>query len=120
MEAYAVIETGGKQYRIEAGQTLDVERLEGDAGAQIAVGRVLALSDGSALSVGTPVVEGATVTAEIIEQLRGPKVVSFKKKRRKGYKRKLGHRQELTRIKIVSLDGKPRVKKATTKEKAEV
>ena len=107
MEAYAVIETGGKQYRVGAGETLDVERLDGEAGASIALDRVLALSDGTSLTVGTPTVEGAAVTAEILEHLRGPKVISFKKKRRKGYKRKQGHRQELTRIKIVQLGGTP-------------
>ncbi len=117
MEAYAVIETGGKQYRIGEGQSLDVERLEGETGQQVAIDRVLALSDGSALSIGTPVVDGATVTVEIVEHLRGPKVISFKKKRRKGYKRKLGHRQELTRIKIVQIGGKkPAKKKATAKK----
>ena len=108
MEAYAVIETGGKQYRVGAGETLDVERLDGEAGASIALDRVLALSDGTSLTVGTPTVEGVAVTAEILEHLRGPKVISFKKKRRKGYKRKQGHRQELTRIKIVQLGGTPR------------
>ena len=107
MEAYAVIETGGKQYRVGAGETLDVERLDGEAGASIALDRVLALSDGTSLTVGTPTVEGAAVTAEILEHLRGPKVISFKKKRRKGYKRKQGHRQELTRIKIAQLGGTP-------------
>lgn len=107
MEAYAVIETGGKQYRVGAGETLDVERLDGEAGASIALDRVLALSDGTSLTVGTPAVEGVAVTAEILEHLRGPKVISFKKKRRKGYKRKQGHRQELTRIKIVQLGGTP-------------
>lgn len=107
MEAYAVIETGGKQYRVGAGETLDVERLDGEAGASIALDRVLALSDGTSLTVGTPAVEDVAVTAEILEHLRGPKVISFKKKRRKGYKRKQGHRQELTRIKIVQLGGTP-------------
>ena len=103
MEAYAVIETGGKQYRVTAGATLHVERLADEAGASVQFDRVLALSDGSQLTVGTPAIDGAAVSAEVVEHLRGPKVFSFKKKRRKGYKRKVGHRQELTRIRITSL-----------------
>jgi large subunit ribosomal protein L21 len=123
MEAYAVIETGGKQYRVGEGQILEVERLEGEAGAKITIDRVLAQSDGTTLTLGTPTVEGAAVTAEVLEQLRAPKVISFKKKRRKGYKKKIGHRQELTRIKIVQLGGKAkstRKKKAAAEEPAEV
>lgn len=115
MEAYAVIETGGKQYRVTEGTTLEVERLADEAGKQVQLDRVLALSDGSSLTVGTPLVAGAAVTAEIVEHLRGPKVFSFKKKRRKGYKRKVGHRQELTQIRIVSLSAAP-----ATEETAEV
>ena len=122
MEAYAVIETGGKQYRVGEGQLLEVERLEGDAGAKIQIDRVLAQSDGTTLTVGTPTVSGAAVTAEVVEHLRGPKVISFKKKRRKGYKKKIGHRQELTRIKIVQLGAKTKStkKKAAAEEPAEV
>jgi large subunit ribosomal protein L21 len=123
MEPYAVIQTGGKQFRVIAGDTLEVERLEGDAGAKLTLDQVLALSDGATLTVGTPTVAGATVTVEVIEQLRGPKVVSFKKKRRKGYKKKIGHRQELTKIKIVELGGtKKQTKKAAqaAEEPAEV
>lgn len=105
MEAYAVIETGGKQYRVTAGATLHVERLADEAGTTLQFERVLALSDGTQLTVGTPAIAGAAVTAEVVEHLRGPKVYSFKKKRRKGYKRKVGHRQELTRIRIISFTG---------------
>lgn len=106
MEAYAVIETGGKQYRVGEGQVLDVERVEGEAGSTITLDRVLAQSDGKTLTVGAPTVSGATVTAEVIEHLRAPKVISFKKKRRKGYKKKIGHRQGLSRIKVVQLGAK--------------
>ena len=121
MEAYAVIETGGKQYRVGEGQVLDVERLEGEAGSKITVDRVLALSDGTSLSVGTPTVSGAKVTVEVLEHLRAPKVVSFKKKRRKGYKKKIGHRQELTRIKVLQLGAKAKsTKKKAAEEPAEV
>ena len=103
MEAYAVIETGGKQYRIEKGNTLDIERIEAEPGQSVKLSNVLALSDGKELTVGAPQVEGAEITAQVVEHLRGPKVVAFKKKRRKGYKKKIGHRQELTKIKIESL-----------------
>jgi len=100
MDAYAVIETGGKQYRVVQGDVLLVERLPGEAGAVVRIEPVLACSNGTSLSIGKPVVAGAFVEAEIVEQLRGPKVVSYKKKRRKGYERKVGHRQELTRIRV--------------------
>ncbi len=103
MDSYAVIETGGKQYRVTKGDVLDVERLEGDVGSTVTLSQVMALNDGASLSVGTPAVEGAEVTAEIVDQFRGKKVVSFKKKRRKGYHRKVGHRQELTRLKIADI-----------------
>ncbi len=97
MEAYAVIETGGKQYRVEAGQTIEIERLKDEEGKEVALDTVLAVSDGSSLKVGTPYISGASVVLEIKEHFRGKKVVNFKKKRRKGYHRKMGHRQELTR-----------------------
>lgn len=103
MDAYAVIETGGKQYRVKQGDELDVERLDGEAGAKIKLDRVLALSNGTDLTVGTPVVSGASVSAEIVDQHRGEKVINFKKKRRKGYHRKVGHRQELTRVRVESI-----------------
>jgi len=97
---YAVIETGGKQYRVSKGDVLDVERLEVAVGKKVHIDPVLALSDGKQLTVGTPAVEGATVTGEVVEHLRGNKLTVYKKKRRKGYERKIGHRQELTRLKI--------------------
>jgi large subunit ribosomal protein L21 len=100
MEPYAVIESGGKQYRVREGDRLDVELLEAEPGSVVTLNRVLAVSDGKALSVGAPVVDGAEVTAEVVDHHRGPKVVSFKKKRRKGYHRKVGHRQGLTRLRV--------------------
>ncbi|VGO15142.1 50S ribosomal protein L21 [Pontiella desulfatans] len=99
MEAYAVIETGGKQYRVQQGDVLDIELLATDEGASVEFD-ALAVSNGSELSIGTPVVEGAKVKASVVENLRGKKIYSFKKKRRKGYRRKIGHRQELTKIKV--------------------
>ncbi len=100
METYAVVETGGKQYRIKKGDRLRVERIDGDSGSTVTLDRILAVSDGTRFSVGTPDIEGARVTAQIVEQTRGDKVFSFKKKRRKGYHKKIGHRQELTVLKV--------------------
>jgi large subunit ribosomal protein L21 len=103
MEAYAVVETGGKQYRVQAGDTLQVEKLDAAVGENITLDQVLALSDGSSLKVGKPVVDGATVQAVVEDQIRGEKVINFKKKRRKGYTRKVGHRQSLTVLKVESI-----------------
>ena len=99
MEAYAVIETGGKQYRVQQGDVLDVELLKVEAGSSVEFD-VLAVSNGSELSIGTPVVSGAKVKVSVVEDPRGKKIYSFKKKRRKGYRRKIGHRQGLTKIKV--------------------
>lgn len=104
MEAYAVIETGGKQYRVQKGDVVAVELLDGaEAGQSVELGRVLAINDGSGLKIGTPVVAGAKVMAEVVAEFRAPKVVAFKKKRRKGYHRKVGHRQNLLKVKIASI-----------------
>lgn len=103
MEAYAVIETGGKQYRVQQGDVLDVELLATEEGASVEFD-ALAVSNGSELSIGTPVVDGAKVKASVVKNLRGEKIYSFKKKRRKGYRRKIGHRQELTKIKVEAIN----------------
>ncbi len=100
MEAYAVVETGGKQYRVSAGDTLSVEKLDAQAGDKVELPNVLAVSDGEKLTIGTPTVADAKVISTVVDQTRGPKVVSFKKKRRKGYSRKIGHRQSLTVLKV--------------------
>jgi large subunit ribosomal protein L21 len=99
---YAIIETGGKQYRVEPGDVLDVERLPGPAGEspEVTFERVLLLGGDGDVQVGTPTVEGARVTAARVGDVRGPKVVVFKMKRRKGYRRKNGHRQDLLRVRI--------------------
>ena len=96
---FAVIRTGGKQYRVVKGDVLDIERLDGDAGAAITFGEVLM----TAGKIGVPTVSGASVMAEIVEQTRSAKVVAFKKKRRKNTHRKRGHRQHLTRVKITDI-----------------
>ena len=104
MEAYAVIETGGKQYRVQKDDVLSVELLDNvEAGQTIELGRVLALNDGSGLKIGSPVLADVKVTAEVVAEFRAPKVVAFKKKRRKGYHRKVGHRQNLLKVKIASI-----------------
>jgi large subunit ribosomal protein L21 len=103
MDAYAVIKTGGKQYRVQDGDKLTVEKLNGEAGDSIALDEVVAVSNGKDLNVGTPTVDGASVKASIVKHVRGPKVVNYKKKRRKGYERKVGHRQDMTIIQIDSV-----------------
>ena len=99
---FAVIRTGGKQYRVAKDDVLDVERLEGDEGASVTFADVLVLG-GSQPTYGTPIVEGASVGAEIVAQKRGPKVIAFKKKRRKNTHRKRGHRQHLTTVRITDI-----------------
>lgn len=103
MDAYAVIETGGKQYRVQKDTVLAVELLGRDAGETVEFDQVLAVSDGSELTIGTPVVANAKVTATVVENFRDKKVVAFKKKRRKGYRKKTGHRQNLTKLKIETI-----------------
>ena len=102
---FAVIKTGGKQYKVAADDEITVMLLQGEAGAQITFSEVLALYDGEAHHVGAPLVSGATVTAEIVEQARGPKVYAFKKRRRKNSKRKRGHKQDLTIVRILDIVG---------------
>ena len=103
MEAYAVVETGGKQYRVTPGQKLEIEHLEVEAGQEVDAGAVLAVSDGQQLKIGAPLVDGAKVVFTVVEHKRGEKVINFKKKRRKGYERKVGHRQELTVVQVKSI-----------------
>jgi large subunit ribosomal protein L21 len=103
MEAYAVLETGGKQYLVKANDVLKVERFAAEVGATVELKPVLAVSDGSNLTVGKPEVAGASVKASVLDLVRGPKLVSYKKKRRKGYARKIGHRQDLALIRIDSI-----------------
>lgn len=97
---YAVIKTGGKQYRVEQGDTLAIERVDGDAGAQVSFDEVLLVGSDSATTVGRPLVQGASVKGTIVEQGRAKKVIIFKFRRRKNYKRKKGHRQYFTRVRI--------------------
>jgi len=97
---YAVIKTGGKQYTVCKGDTVRVEKLPGDVGGSLEITDVLAVGGGEDMKVGQPIIEGARVVAEIVEQDRAKKIIVFKKKRRKGYSKKQGHRQSYTALKI--------------------
>ncbi|MGQ0672687.1 MAG: 50S ribosomal protein L21 [Hyphomicrobium sp.] len=102
---FAVIQTGGKQYRVAKDDVLTVEKLDGDAGASIEFTDVLMVGSGESFKVGKPLLSGAKVTAELVEQTRGPKVIAFKKRRRKNSRRKRGHRQDLTTVRITGITG---------------
>jgi large subunit ribosomal protein L21 len=99
---FAVIRTGGKQYKVAKDDVVSIEKLEGDAGASVTFGEVLMLG-GEALKTGAPLVSGASVVAEILEQGKGEKVIAFKKRRRKDTRRKRGHRQHFTKVKITEI-----------------
>lgn len=100
---FAVIKTGGKQYKVAADDEIVIMSLDGEAGAEITFDQVLSYSDGTTMQVGAPLVEGATVAAEIVEQTRSKKTISFKKRRRQNSKRKRGHRQDLTVVRITDI-----------------
>ncbi|HWP97203.1 MAG TPA: 50S ribosomal protein L21 [Syntrophomonadaceae bacterium] len=103
---YAIISTGGKQYRVTEGTVLKVEKLEVEAGEQITLDQVLMLSDGDGnCKIGNPVVEGAQVTARVVEQGRDKKVVVYKYKKRKNYHKKQGHRQSFTKLIVQTIEG---------------
>ena len=97
---YAVVETGGKQYKVKSGDTLRVEKLEGDIGSEITLDKVLLAGEGDSVKAGAPYLDGASVSAKIVEQHHTRKVVVFKYKRRKGYRVKRGHRQHYTALRI--------------------
>lgn len=100
---YAVIKTGGKQYRVATDETLVIEKLDGVAGDKVAFDEVLMLGEGDQVTVGAPTVAGAKVEGEIVEQGRGPKIIVFKKRRRQNSRRKNGHRQPETLVKITAI-----------------
>ncbi len=97
---YAIMETGGKQYRVSAGQVLNVDRIDANPGDPLSIDRVLFLSKEGTMITGTPYIEGATVKASVVETAKNRKVIVFKMKPRKGYRRLRGHRQYFTKIKI--------------------
>lgn len=100
---YAIIKTGGKQYRVSEGQTLRVEKLDGEKGDSVRLGDVLLLGGEGDTRIGTPLLDGAVVEAQIVRQARAKKIIVFKKKRRKGYHKKQGHRQYFTELKITGI-----------------
>jgi large subunit ribosomal protein L21 len=104
-QLFAVIKTGGKQYSVTAGDTITVMTLAGEPGDSVAFDRVLMLSGDGVPALGTPFIEGASVAGEIVEHTRGPKAIAFKKRRRQNSKRKRGHRQDLTLVRITGLPG---------------
>ena len=116
---YAVMSSGGKQYRVEPGTTLNVERLAAEPGASVTFDRVLLVADGDEILVGTPLVAGATVRGTVLAEELGPKLVIFKFKQKVKYRRRTGHRQHLTRVRIDAIDQEGRKpRKATPKAEA--
>lgn len=102
---YAVIESGGKQYKVSEGAVIRVEKLPGETGGTVEFDRVLAVGNSEKISVGTPVLENASVTAEVLSHGRGGKIIAYKFKRRKDTDRKVGHRQDYTELKIKEING---------------
>lgn len=100
---YAIVEIAGQQFKVQKDQKLYVHRLKAEAGSKIDFDKVLLVDNDGKVTLGAPAIEGAKITAEVIEHLKGDKVIIFRKKRRKGYKKKNGHRQFLTSIKITSI-----------------
>ena len=101
---YAVLETGSKQYRVAAGDKLEIERLDTEAGKSFTFDKVLLVNNDGKVTIGSPTVSGAKVTADVVEHIRGEKKLTFKMKRRKGYHKTIGHRQELTVVKITAIN----------------
>jgi len=102
---YAIIKTGGKQYRVAPGDVISVEKLDGEPGSELRFEEVLLTARDGAIQVGTPTVAGAQVTAEVLRQGRGKKILVYKKKRRKNYRRRQGHRQDLTTVRVSAITG---------------
>jgi|TARA_B110000014_G_scaffold239010_1_gene206098 large subunit ribosomal protein L21 len=99
----AVVKTGGKQYKISEGDVIQVEKLDGKVGETINLDKVLICGEGNSIKVGSPYLEGCSIVCEVTEQLRGKKIIVFKKHRRKNYRRKNGHRQSLTRLRVTGI-----------------
>ena len=117
---YALVRTGGKQYRVSKGDNILVERIAADEGAEVILDDVVMLGDGDKVTIGTPRVEGAAVSATVVSQTRGPKIIIFRRKRLKNHRRTQGHRQDLTLLKInaIAEDGKSLKPKAAPAKKA--
>ena len=118
---YAVIETGGKQYRVQPGDVIDVEKtpVSGKKVKKLKFDRILLVGDDKGTEVGTPTVDGAVVTATLMDEVRGPKIKVFKMKRRKGYRRLSGHRQDLLRVRIDKIEASVATKAKAKTEKAD-
>jgi large subunit ribosomal protein L21 len=101
---FAVVKTGGKQFKVQEGTILDIERIEGEAGDNITLEEVLLIASDQDIKIGQPLVKGASIIAQIVKQKRGPKLIIFKKRRRHRYSLKKGHRQELTTIKVATIN----------------
>lgn len=115
---YAVVRTGGKQYRVAKDDVIIVEKLSGETGSSIELEEILALVDGKELTIGTPLVDGARVAATVLDQKRDKKIIVFKKRRRTGYKRSKGHRQDITVLRITDILAKGQAGKAATAKEA--
>jgi len=117
---FAVIKTGGKQYKVSEGDTIVIEKLDAEAGKDVTFDNVLMLGSGESVTVGAPLVAGATVSGEIAEHMRGPKLITRKKRQRQTYRRTIGHKQHLTTVTITSInaDGKAPAKKPAAKKEA--
>jgi len=113
---YAIVEIAGQQFKVSKDQRLFVHRLANDVDAKVSFEKVLLIDNGGALTLGAPAIEGASVEAKVLKHLKGDKVIVFKKKRRKGYKKKNGHRQSFTQILIEGIVAAAAKKKATKKE----
>ncbi len=114
---YAVIKTGGKQYKVAENDVLKIEKIEGEVGKNVKFEHVLALGTEKNVTIGEPEVKGATVSAEVLEQKKDDKIIIFKKKRRQNYRRKNGHRQQITVVRILDVSGKGEAKKAVPAKK---
>lgn len=101
--AYAVFKTGGKQYRVQAGDVIDVEKIDGDVDSEVSFGEVLLVNNGSETTVGAPFIDGGAVKAKVVDQFRGKKGIAFKFKRRQGYHKTKGYRRHLTKLEITDI-----------------
>jgi large subunit ribosomal protein L21 len=116
---YAIVEIAGQQFKVEAGKKIFVHRLEAEEGKDVEFDQVLLIEEEGKITIGEPTIEGAKIEGKVLDHMRGDKVIVFKKKRKKGYRIKNGHRQNFTQVEIVSINGKGTLKKVTTR-KAEV
>ena len=116
---YAIVEIAGQQFKVEQNDEIFVHRLEGDPGTKVEFNQVLLLDNGGKISIGKPLVEGSSISGKIVDHVRGDKVVVFKKKRRKGYEKESGHRQDFSKVLIenISVKSASKVKKTKEKEK---